>query len=58
MTSDRNCFADSQRVRTAAKQLLSKLGDDADHPAYIFIEPSIGYCMAKGETQEQEDSLN
>ena len=49
---------DSRRVRTAAKQLRRKLGDDANNPTYIFSEPSIGYCMAKGETQEQEDDLN
>ena len=45
MTSDTDCFGDSQRVRTSAQQLRRKLGDDADHPAYIFIEPSVGYRM-------------
>ena len=51
-----DCFGDSQRVRTSAQQFRRKLGDDADHPAYIFIEPSVGYRMEKGE--EQEDVLS
>ena len=37
-------------VRTFVKNLRHKLGDDADHPAYIFTEPRVGYRMAKGET--------
>ena len=49
MTSDRNCFADSQRVRTAAKQLRLRLGEDAGHPAYTLNEPRFGYRMEKGE---------
>ena len=40
---------DSRRVRTAAKQLRRKLGDDANDPAYILNEPSVGYRMEKGE---------
>ena len=40
---------DSRRVRTAAKQLRRKLGDDANNPTYILNEPSVGYRMAKGE---------
>ena len=58
MTSDTDCFGDLQRIRTVAKQLRRQLGDDADHPTYILTEPRFGYCMAKGETQEQEDDLN
>ena len=51
-----DCFGDLQRVRTAAKQLRIKLSYDADHPAYTFIEPSVGYRMEKGEgEQEQEE---
>ena len=45
---------DSRRVRTAAKQLRRKLGDDANNPTYIFTEPRVGYRMPKGETKEQE----
>ena len=40
---------DSRRVRTAAKQLRRKLGDDANNPTYILNEPSVGYRMEKGE---------
>ena len=40
---------DSRRVRTAAKQLRRKLGDDANNPTYILNEPRVGYRMAKGE---------
>ena len=44
---------DSRRVRTAAKQLRRKLGDDANNPTYILNEPRVGYRMEKGEKQEQ-----
>ena len=47
---------DSRRVRTAAKQLRRKLGDDANNPTYILNEPSVGYRMAKGEMQEREEA--
>ena len=39
---------DSRRVRTAAKQLRRKLGDDANNPTYILNEPRVGYRMEKG----------
>ena len=45
---------DSRRVRTAAKQLRRKLGDDANNPTYILNEARVGYRMAKGEGQGQE----
>ena len=45
---------DSRRVRTAAKQLRRKLGDDANNPTYILNEPSVGYRMEKGEGAEAE----
>ena len=48
---------DSRRVRTAAKQLRRKLGDDANNPTYILNEPRVGYRMAKGEGPEQEDGF-
>ena len=48
-----DCFGDLQRLRTAAKQLRIKLGDDTDHPAYTFIAPSVGYRMPKGEKQRE-----
>ena len=40
---------DFRRVRTAAKQLRRKLGDDANNPTYILNEPRVGYRMEKGE---------
>ena len=49
MSDDPDCFIDLQRVRTAAKQLPSKLGDDADNPAYIFGESRVCYRMEEGE---------
>ena len=58
MTSDTDCFGNLQRVRTAAKQLCSKLGDDTDHPAYTFIEPSVGYRMEKGGGDETRGVRN
>ena len=48
---------DSRRVRTAAKQLRRKLGDDANNPTYILNEPRVGYRMPKGEGQELEDGF-
>ena len=40
---------DSRRVRTAAKQLRRKLGDDANNPTYILNEPRVGYRMPEQE---------
>ena len=45
---------DSRRVRTAAKQLRRKLGDDANNPTYILNEPRVGYRMEKGEEKGEE----
>ena len=47
---------DSRRVRTAAKQLRRKLGDNANNPTYILNEPRVGYRMPKGEMQEREET--
>ena len=33
---------DSRRMRTAAKQLCRKLGDDANNPTYVLNEPRVG----------------
>ena len=41
-------------VRTVAKNLRRKLGDDADNPTYIFTEPRVGYRMERGESPGQE----
>ena len=48
---------DSRRVRTAAKQLRRKLGDDANNPTYILNEPRVGYRMPKAEGPEKEDGF-
>ena len=48
---------DSRRVRTAAKQLRRKLGDDANNPTYILNEPRVGYRMPKG-SRELEALVN
>ena len=48
--------SDSRRVRTAAKQLRRKLGDDANNPTYIITEPRVGYRMPKGETAGQGEA--
>ena len=43
-------------VRAIVKRLRRKLGDDADHPAYIFTKRRVGYWMEKGEALEREGS--
>ena len=40
-------------VSPNVKRPRSKLGDDANSPAYIFNEPRVGYRVAKaGELDE------
>ena len=34
-------------VRNVVRRLRRKLRDDAENPAYIFIEPRVGYRMAR-----------
>ena len=46
-----------RRVRTVAKQLRRKLGDDANNPTYILTEPSVGYRMAKGDARDGLEEL-
>ena len=38
-----------QPMRTIISKLRRKLGDDADHPTYLFTEPRVGYRMPAGE---------
>ena len=45
---------DSAPVRNIVRRLRRKLGDDPGNPGYIFAEPSVGYRMAQGDTQERE----
>ena len=35
-------------LRTMMGKLRRKLGDDADHPTYIFTEPRVGFRMPRG----------
>ena len=36
-------------MRTIVIRLRRKLGEDADHPRYIFTEPRVGFWMPKGK---------
>ena len=47
---------DSAPVRNIVRRLRHKLGDDPGNPGYIFAEPSVGYRMAEGESQEQGEA--
>ena len=43
-------------LRTHLVRLRRKLGEDASSPKYIFVEPRVGYRMAKAEGQEEAGS--
>ncbi len=36
-------------LRTHLMHLRKKLGEDAENPTYIFVEPRVGYWMPEGE---------
>ena len=38
---------DLRPMRTVVRNLRRKLGDDANHPTYIFTEPRVGYRMER-----------
>ena len=40
---------DVRPMRTAISAIRRKLGDDADHPAYIFTELRVGYKMPRAD---------
>ena len=42
---------DVRPMRTVVSRLRRKLGEDGDHPRYIFTEPSAGFRMPMGTTQ-------
>ena len=42
--------SDVRVIRTHLRRLRRKLGEDAENPTYIFVEPRVGYRMAKEET--------
>ena len=40
---------DLRPMRTVVGRLRRKLGDDADHPTYVFNEPRVGYWVPGGD---------
>ena len=40
---------DLRPMRTLVGRLRRKLGEDADHPVYVFNEPRVGYWVPAGE---------
>ena len=45
---------DLRPMRTIVAQLRRKLGDNADHPTYIFTELRVGYLMPRGREAKPE----
>ena len=45
---------DVRPMRTIVSKLRRKLGDDADHPRYIFTEPRVGFRMPRGRAPDEE----
>ena len=37
--------SDTRRLRTAIENICRKLGEDANHPVYIFNQPGGGYRL-------------
>ena len=46
---DRRGGGDLRPMRAIVSKLRSRLGDDADHPTYVFTEPRVGYWVPAGE---------
>ena len=40
-------------MRTAISSIRRQLGDNAENPDRIFIEPSVGYRMEEGATLKE-----
>ena len=45
--------ADVRPMRTTISGIRRKLGDDSEHPVYIFTEIRVGYRMPKEKTPEE-----
>ena len=45
---------DLRPMRAIVSKLRRRLGDDADHPTYIFTEPRVGYWVPGGEGSGEE----
>ena len=45
---------DKRPLRTIVNKLRRKLGDDANHPTYIFTVPRVGYRMPEGDRPSVE----
>ena len=43
---------DVRPMRTIVSKLRRKLGEDAEHPRYIFTEPRVGFRMPTGTPEE------
>ena len=43
---------DVRPIRTIVGKLRRKLGDDSDHPTYVFTEPRVGYWVPKGRQEK------
>ena len=43
---------DVRPMRTIVSKLRRKLGEDTDHPRYIFTEPRVGFRMPRGRTPD------
>ena len=44
----KNADNDVRPIRVMMSKLRRKLGDDADHPTYVFTEPRVGYWVPGG----------
>ncbi len=47
-------IAEARGIKPPSMPFRASRATMPNHPAYIFIEPRIGYRMPKGETQGEE----
>ena len=47
---------DVRPMRTIVGKLRRKLGDDTEHPRYIFTEPRVGYRMPRGKAPDGDEA--